>query len=87
MDVEFDELTKDQQEIVLFLDSKKRTCSLSDIKHSCKYVNADSVESVLENLYYQGIVDYSYATIILGSVLPFPIYRLTDKGKELLEWM
>lgn len=84
MDVEFPELTKDEQEIVLFLD----TCDgfdpyLRDIQKNCP---VDNAESVLRGLIKMKIAK-RYRAWHRGHKVSDPMYFLTGKGKEAVEWI
>lgn len=89
MDVEFCQLTKDEQELILFLDEKKLAYSLDSIKHSSEYIDPNRLEGVVVELCLKGIIEQCWPLKgeYIKRVKTSPVYRLTDKGKELLEWM
>ena len=90
MDVEFDELNKDEQEIVLFLDGRKYAYSVSEIKHLCRYVNSNRLKGALADLLCRGLIRQylsprrAYGKNEMNMVR---IYKLSRKGKNLINCM
>ena len=76
MDVE---LTNDEEELILFLDSFDRYPTLKDLQ-KCPHVN--EVRNTLASLVKKHMIGWGY---LRGSRTRF--FQLTDKGKEAIEWM
>ena len=83
MDVE---LTRDEEDIILYLDRVEYAADLPEIKTRCSQV--DNPEDILSDLEDVGIV-YSYLMPYWRNkvIYKMKLYILTGKGKEAVEWM
>ena len=85
MDIKF---TRDEEEVLLFLDGKHTGSPISDIRKGCPVNSAIRVKSVLENLIRKNTVDEYWEVKFRNNKTEMsPVYILTKKGRDAVEWM
>ena len=87
MDVE---LTRDEEELILFISNNNNVGNLKQIQKDFTIVSKpDNIKNILDNLVDKNILHEFVFRFESGKLitLKYPFYKLTEQGRELVEWM